>query len=173
MKPTPEFIAKYGNPDADGDGILDPKWFTQNIRVFTLPFPMVQSWGGSEAAPVTRFQAHRFAGDRIVAALTKMLALATVQAQVDDGSPPVLEWMRKNEYDVWGGCFNFRNIRGGTDLSKHAWGAAVDICPARGAMGDENDKKFYPDWIVAAFKTEGFEWGGDFTDRVDAMHFEV
>lgn len=36
--------------------------------------------------------------------------------------------------DIFGGCLNVRPIRGGTRLSTHAWGVAVDIDPERNQL---------------------------------------
>jgi len=164
------FLDRYGNPDADGDGILDAKWFTDNIRVFALPYPMPISWG--DHAEINRFQAHKIAGPKIIAALVRMRMLAQEEANEENERLDALVWMRKFGYDVWGGCFNFRLIRGGKELSVHSWGAAVDICPGRGEMGNANDTIFFPPWIVKAFSEEGFKWGGHF-NRTDGMHFEL
>lgn len=152
------FLEMFGNPDSDGDGILDPKWFAENIRVFSLPFPMVLAW--QPQTTIRRFQAHRLAGPKICAALSRM-----EQAHG-------LEYLVERKLDRWGGCFNFRLIRGGNSLSNHAWGTAVDINPDLGRMGNAEDAAAYPHFIVEAFEAEGFYWGGRFL-RPDAMHFEL
>jgi hypothetical protein len=153
------FLDRYGNPDANGDGILDPDWFRENIVVFEAPFPMVLSWRPKD---MTRhFQAHRLAGGRIVSALSRIAAA--------HGLP----YLRDHKLDRWGGCFNFRLIRGGDELSVHAWGAAVDWCPDIGRMGSAEDAATYPRFIVEAFEAEGFYWGGNWKVRPDPMHFEL
>lgn len=154
---TEAFIAKYGNPDKDEDGILDLAWAEENLKVFDFPFPMVLSWS---SATVSRFQAHRLAGPKIQAALRNMAAYKG------------LEYIKGNRYDRWGGCFNFRLIRGGTTLSAHSWGTAVDINPAIGRLGSRSDASVYPRFIIEAFRVEGFAWGGVWA-RPDAMHFEL
>lgn len=77
------------------------------------------------------------------------------------------------EAEDYGGCFNFRNKRGASSLSVHAWGAAIDL--------DADDNTFRDHWpmqadmpleIIEAFAREGWvsaaaAWG------YDAMHFEA
>lgn len=155
---TAQFLAKYGNPDINGDMILDQQWFDANISLFALPFMMLCSW--PPYATVMRFQAHRFAGPRIIDAL-KLIA-----------EKHGLNYLRENKLDRWGGCFNFRAIRGGTDLSVHSWGAAVDLNPDIGRLGNAEDAKNYPRFIVEAFEECGFSWGGLWA-RPDSMHFEL
>lgn len=155
---TQAFLDYYGNPDADGDGILDVEWFRKNIVVFEAPFLMSLSWRPSEQT--RRFQAHRLAGARIVSALSRI------------GAYKGLPYLHEHKLDRWGGCFNFRLIRGGNELSVHSWGAAVDYCPDLGRMGSAEDAATYPRFIVDAFEAEGFVWGGRWK-RPDAMHFEL
>jgi hypothetical protein len=153
-----KFISLYGNPDKDGDGILDKEWFAENINVFSLPFPMVLSWQPSKT--ILKFQAHRLAGDKIISALETMLSAYS------------LEYIRARKLDRWGGCFNFRLIRGGNELSAHSWGTAVDINPDIGRLGNAEDARQYPRFIVESFTSEGFIWGG-LWKRPDSMHFEL
>ena len=155
---TREFLERYGNPDKDGDGILDPDWFRENISVFPLPFPLYLSW--EPRKQITRFQAHRLAGAKIVAALARV------------GAAQGIDYLREHQLDRWGGCFNFRLIRGGSSLSNHSWGTAVDYCPDLGRLGSAEDAASYPRFIVDAFAAQGFVWGGTW-DRPDAMHHEL
>jgi len=154
---TKAFLERYGNPDKDGDGILDAVWFNTNISVFDLPFPMFLSW--EPQTMINRFQAHRLAGPWIIGALNLIV------------ESKGLDYLRENKLDRWGGCFNFRLIRGGTTLSNHSWGTAVDYCPDIGRLGSAEDAVAYPRFIIQAFEAQGFVWGGSW-DRPDPMHFE-
>jgi hypothetical protein len=171
---TATFLSHYGNPDVNGDGILDADWFKSNIRVFILPWPMALSWDPQTI--ISRFQAHKLAGDKIIGALSSMLEAADKEAKKvgfkSDAEHLGLSWMHSLGLDRWGGCFNFRLVRGGSVLSNHAWGTAVDINPDIGRMGNFEDLSTYPRWIVEAFESAGFYWGGHF-ERPDAMHFEL
>lgn len=73
---------------------------------------------------------------------------------------------------AYGGCYNSRPIRGnpGT-ISNHSFGAAIDIDPANNPLGAKIGK--LPPLVIAAFKNQGFLWGGDYKSRKDWMHFEA
>jgi hypothetical protein len=183
---TPAFLAKYGNPDADGDAILDPAWFAQNIRIFTLPYELELSW--QPGTMISRFQAHRLAGDRIASAYARILETAPVEDDLPGMLPDArdrfeeqlkanpgavkLAYLRAKRYDQWGGCFAFRPARGRDFLSMHCWGIAVDHCPELGRLGNLEDAVSYPAFIARAFEAEGFYWGRHFA-RPDSMHFEL
>lgn len=73
----------------------------------------------------------------------------------------------------YSGCFNFRKKRGGSTLSVHAYGAAVDF--------DDLNNSFHSSWpmkaampfeIVEAFAREGWKSAGAFWGY-DAMHFQA
>jgi hypothetical protein len=80
-----------------------------------------------------------------------------------------------------GGTFNCRAVAGTERMSMHAYGAAIDINPARadywrwGGARKETDKVAYrnrvPAEIVSIFERHGFIWGGKWV-HYDTMHFE-
>lgn len=70
----------------------------------------------------------------------------------------------------FGGCYNNRPIRGSTNLSNHAFGAAIDIDPEHNPLGAKVGKM--PALVITAFKNQGALWGGDYKGRKDWMHFE-
>lgn len=71
----------------------------------------------------------------------------------------------------YNGAYNPRLIRGSkTKWSNHAYGAAIDLYASKNGMGTGKGKMPLP--VVAAFKSEGARWGGDYRGRTDPMHFE-
>ena len=78
-----------------------------------------------------------------------------------------LDFIRKNNLDWYGGCYESRKSRGSDRISVHAWGMAVDYLPQ---LGKFNSPSLIPYHIVRAFKNRGFEWGGDWESQ-DGMHF--
>jgi len=80
--------------------------------------------------------------------------------------------------------FNYRYIVKTQKLSNHSLGRAIDINPKQNPYirsdyqsGGSYDPKelgtiLENGEIVRFFKTCGWDWGGDWTDRKDYMHFE-
>lgn len=66
------------------------------------------------------------------------------------------------------GCYSVRAVRGGSSLSRHAWGAAVDINVASNPLGaaPRIDSR-----LVEVLASHGLRWGGRFL-RPDGQHFE-
>ncbi|MGV1754828.1 tape measure protein [Agrobacterium sp. CG674] len=69
------------------------------------------------------------------------------------------------------GGHNVRNKRGGTTLSEHAFGNAIDINPGKNPMG-KNLITDMPANIREMAAKWGLSWGGDWKSVKDAMHFE-
>lgn len=75
-----------------------------------------------------------------------------------------------NELKTWDGCFNKRNKRGLNSWSLHAWGLAVDV---NAAWNQLRKTPTLSAGFVKCFTDAGFEWGGNWTSRVDGMHFQL
>lgn len=92
-------------------------------------------------------------------------------------------------------CFNYRVVSGSSNLSRHAYGLAVDINPLYNpyitynrdhsinvapAAGEEyaDRSKSFPykidenDLCCRLFKEHGFTWGGDWNSCKDYQHFQ-
>lgn len=82
--------------------------------------------------------------------------------------------------------FNYRLIARTGKISNHAFGRAIDINPFQNPFikgdyispfGSSYDSKakgtiVKNSFLVRYFKSRGWDWGGDWTDRKDYMHFE-
>jgi hypothetical protein len=69
------------------------------------------------------------------------------------------------KYDHFGGCYNYRVIRGGQKLSTHSWAISWDQNPHLGPYKGTNNQ---PQFIIDAFINRGFvsfPW--------DGMHFQA
>jgi len=77
--------------------------------------------------------------------------------------------------DLYGGCFNYRPMRGSSKLSTHAWGIAVDVDPERNQLSWDHNRatlareEYIPFWnIVEA--NGAYSLGR--TKNYDWMHFQ-
>jgi len=68
------------------------------------------------------------------------------------------------------GAFNCRRTVGGTSMSKHAWGCAVDVNWGTNPFGSRLVTDM-PRWFVQLWRDEGWGWGGNWRGKKDAMHF--
>lgn len=127
-----------------------------NLVMIEFPYPTY--YGGKH---VTRTRVHKKCADSLLKVLNNIKDLFPHHPQVQD------------EANDYGGIFNFRNKRGGTSYSLHAWGAAIDL--------DADDNTFRDSWpmkadmpleIMECFAREGWKSAGAFWGY-DAMHFEA
>ena len=70
------------------------------------------------------------------------------------------------------GGYNNRAIRGGSRLSQHAYGNAVDVNPDKNPMTYGPTVTDMPANVGDLAAKYGLTWGGDWKNRKDAMHFE-
>jgi hypothetical protein len=77
-------------------------------------------------------------------------------------------------YHLYSGSYNFRPMRGGSALSMHAYGAAIDWDDQENQQ--HHMKHLFQDnsLLIQAFKAEGWSWGGNWSPAsVDAMHVQA
>lgn len=74
-----------------------------------------------------------------------------------------------DQLKTYDGCFNRRKKRGGTTLSLHSWGIAIDINAAWNGFG--KTPTMSPE-LVKCFTDAGFDWGGVWR-KPDGMHFQL
>jgi hypothetical protein len=70
------------------------------------------------------------------------------------------------------GGFNLREIRGGHDLSEHAYGNAIDVNPDANPMTTGQVRTDLPANISEIAARHNLNWGGNWQGRKDPMHFE-
>lgn len=147
-----QIIAKYGQP---GD--------VDNFTVIDLPYPMRIAWDTTKT--VNRMQCHKLAVEPFKAVFRDLLA--------HYGLPE----LQRLGIDLFGGCVNVRLMRGSkTKWSRHSWGIAIDLDPARNQLKWGNDKAQFakPEYrpMIDIFYKHGFMSLGWEQDR-DFMHFEL
>lgn len=72
---------------------------------------------------------------------------------------------------AYGGCYNNRSIRGSSNISNHAFAAAIDMDPEHHPLGSKTAT--WDKIVLNAFANEGWLWGGNYKERRDAMHWEA
>ena len=84
----------------------------------------------------------------------------------------LIEPIDEGVFDDW--AYAFRDVRGGTALSNHASGTAIDLNATLHPLGKSDT--FTPEQVKTIrllCKKYGLKWGGDYVHRKDQMHFEV
>lgn len=147
-----QIIAKFGQP---GD--------TDNFFVIDLPYPMRIAW--DPKVTTKRMQCHKLAVEPFQAVFRDLLA--------HYGLPE----LQRLGIDLFGGCVNVRTMRGSkTKWSRHAWGIAIDLDPARNGLKTKAPIAQFskPEYkaMLDIFAKHGFIGYGPAKDY-DWMHFEL
>jgi hypothetical protein len=154
--------AFYGDPDPDRDGKPNAKWEANNLVMLPAPWAMKIDMGDQGIIQIKRIRLHKLVAPSLGRVFEALKELFPLQAQLDGVG---LNW--------FGGAYVFRNKRGLTTRSTHAFGAAIDLSPARNPLGKRWSPGMMDPRVVVEFKREGWRWGGDFKSRPDCMHFQA
>ncbi len=130
-----------------GDSIVvDPRWEEENIVTVNVE-------------PLGPFECHRL----VVPYVRNVVADLERRGLLDEIDPA--------DFQLAGGCYNARLIRGGDSgfaLSRHAWGIAIDINPSSNRF---DQPVMLSEEVGETFRRWGFAWGAGWL-RQDGMHFE-
>jgi hypothetical protein len=74
--------------------------------------------------------------------------------------------------NVCAGGYSYRLMRGGSSLSMHSYGCAVDFDPARNGFGDDHPHFADCPEVLKAFEGERWTWGGNWHKK-DGMHWQA
>ena len=153
MISTSELFRKYGTPTETG---------TPYLTKIDIPFPMILAW--DRATTVKSIRCHKQIAKNLKATLSGILA--------EYGSLKI----KQLGIDIYGGCFNFRKMRGGNDWSRHSWGVAIDLDPERNQLRESHLTARFakPEYtrMIDIFYDNGFLSLGREKDY-DWMHFEI
>lgn len=151
MLSTTEIIKKYGEP---GD--------VNNLTVIHLPYPMRVAWDLKTS--ITKMQCHKLAADKFYDVFIELLNIYG------------MDNLTRLGIDLYGGCYNFRQMRGGTSWSRHSWGIAIDLDPARNLLHETSKTARFarPEYkpMIDTFYKHGFLSLGR-EKNYDWMHFEM
>ena len=146
-------MTKYGEPNETGAGYL---------VTINLPYPMRLAWDLD--TKVKRMRCHKLAADAFRNVFDDLLAHYGM-AEIE-----------RLGIDLFGGCFNYRKMRNGSEWSKHSWGIAIDLDPARNRLRETSKTARFarPEYqpMIDIFYTHGFINLG-VEKNYDWMHFEL
>lgn len=153
MKPprgVDELRALYGDPRPyiRDDGTVSPIWEARMTTV-KLPSPLPLGWNREQCA--TRVRVNQAIADVVEDTLRDLASLGA--------------WAKLRTYD---GGYTFRLTRGGSKLSMHGYGGALDFDAPWNKLGQ---KPTMDREVVRIFRHHGWTWGGQWK-RPDGMHFQ-
>jgi len=152
MITTETLIKKYGKPDPNGGYLV----------LIDLPYPMRLAW--DKKTTVNKMRCHKLVANKFKAVFAELLEVYG------------LERIQELGIDLFGGCFNLRVMRGGSDYSRHSWGVAVDLDPERNLLKETSKTARFarPEYkkMIDIFYKHGFVSLGR-EKNYDWMHFEI
>lgn len=146
MLSTPEIIEIFGEP---GDG--------ENLVMVPMPYRRKIAWDLKKSTE--RMQCHKLVAPIFQKIHREILAHYG------------LNRIQELEIDIFGGCYIFRKMRGGSDWSRHSWGIAEDLNPIKNTMNmragkAQFSKREYKPMIdiyyANGFVNQGVELGFDY-----------
>jgi len=151
MLNTKQIIQIYGQPNQQGS----------YLTTIQLPFPMRLAW--DKKTTVNKMRVHKKVAQDFINVFNELLQVYGLAKIQELG------------IDLFGGCFNFRAMRGGSDYSRHSWGIAIDLDPERNQLKTpylkSNFSKQEYKKLHEIFEKHGFINLGK-QKGYDAMHFE-
>jgi len=150
---TQQVIKKYGPANITGEGYL--------VKI-NLPYPMRLAWDTDTT--VKTMMCHKLVSDKFKAVFNDLL------------SHYGYDKIKELGIDLFGGCFNYRKMRGGSAWSMHSWGIAIDLDPARNQLKETSKTARFarPEYkpMINIFYKNGFI-GLGVEKNYDWMHFEI
>jgi hypothetical protein len=153
MLTTQQATKKYGTPSITG---------AEYLVTLELPYPMRLAWDLD--TKVSKMRVHKMVKDNFKGVFDDLLAHYGYEKLVELG------------IDLFGGCFAYRKMRGGSSWSKHSWGIAIDLDPVRNQLKETSRTARFarPEYkpMIDIFYKHGFIGLGP-EKNYDWMHFEI
>ena len=153
MLTTQQATKKYGTPTVTG---------AEYLITLELPYPMRLAWDLD--TKVNKMRVHKLVKENFKGVFDDLLAHYGYEKLVELG------------IDLFGGCFAYRKMRGGTSWSKHSWGIAIDLDPVRNQLKETSRTARFarPEYkpMIDIFYKHGFIGLGP-EKNFDWMHFEI
>jgi hypothetical protein len=150
---TQQITKKYGVPNVTGEGYL--------VKI-KLPYKMRLAWDTDTY--VTTMMCHKLVADKF----TEIFKDIHAHYGYDK--------IKELGIDLFGGCFNYRKMRGGSAWSTHSWGIAIDLDPARNTLNETSRTARFarPEYkpMIDIFYKHGFKNLG-VEKNMDFMHMEI
>jgi D-alanyl-D-alanine carboxypeptidase len=152
MITTAQAIKDFGAPNEKGSYLTSIK----------LPYPMRLAW--DKNSRVTTMRCHQLVAPNFLAVFNELLEVYGYEKIQELG------------IDLFGGCFNFRQMRGGSAYSRHSWGIAIDLDPERNQLKETSKtarfaRSEYKPMIDIFYKHGFLSLGRE--KNYDWMHFEI
>ena len=132
-----------------------------NLTFASIPFPLIIAWDKSKTT--RRIKCHKLVKDDVENIFKDLLR--------EYGQNKIEEL----EINVFGGCYNCRNMRGGSRKSMHSWGIAIDLSPEKNQLRWSRTRAQFakPEYkkMIDIFYKYGWESLGREENR-DYMHFQ-
>ena len=153
MLTTQQATKKYGTPTVTG---------AEYLVTLELPYPMRLAWDLD--TKVNKMRVHKLVKNNFKGVFDDLLAHYGYEKLVELG------------IDLFGGCFAYRKMRGGSSWSKHSWGIAIDLDPVRNQLHETSRTARFarPEYkpMIDIFYKHGFIGLGP-EKNFDWMHWEI
>lgn len=150
----------YGKHSLGSDGMPTNMWKQNHLTTITPPYKI--KLGYRPYSPISQISCHMLVAESF------LMALVDVKAVYAPAAPDA-------RCAKFSGCYNYRPSRGGSELSAHAWGAAVDFDNEANPLKRDwtPDVGMLPLLFIMAFNSHGWKWGGEYKVRPDPMHMTM
>ena len=165
-----EIEKMFGNP-ATHDGQLNKVWEVSNIVLAAPPAGwQLYYQDGSKLTLVKGISIHKLLAGSFQEALSQIWNYAINQIGGTPNGGDIRKWIHDLRLDQTNGGFEFRPITGGTLLSLHAYGIAIDW-DAEHNPRKKPLTKTLPDWWYQIWSDLGWSNGCHFSTP-DPMHVQ-